>query len=84
MITFFNRKELCLTMSMRAQSELRAILQQNQIEYKLKLVDESVNRMAGVQNAMPRGKSTTLYTFYVLKKDYEKAKACIQGIRLQD
>ncbi len=83
MITIFNRRELCITYSMGEQAEIRDILSQNNIEYRVR----TTNRMSS--SAFGRGMRGSTgsygqnmglnyeYTFYVHKKDYEQAKYVI-------
>lgn len=78
MITLFNRRELFVTQSMKRQGEIRSLLAQNHIEYHLKTrgQDDSFTRAdirarKGSAGIDPEFQYT--YTFYVYKKDYEKA-----------
>lgn len=76
MITIFNRKELLLTYSMKEQGDVRMLLAQNKIPYKI------FTKYRGGS----RGHTGTLglhsdllyeYRIYVHKDDYEKAYAVI-------
>ncbi len=68
MILFFNRKELFVTFSIDKQSEIRKILNENSIDYKIKIKNQnSKNRY--LQNP----DFSCEYIFYVHKKDYDKA-----------
>lgn len=80
MITIFNRKELCITLDLKKQAEIRECLQAHQIDYEIK----TVNRMssspfeAGTRARVgSAGQKTELereYIFYVRKADYERTK----------
>lgn len=83
MLTIFNRCELCLTISQRAQSEVRKILQQHDIEYSLKTVDETPNHGNRIRTSA-RKQPILIYTFYVNKKQYDTAKHLIAPISLTD
>ena len=81
MITIFNRKELILTYSMKEQGDVRMILAQNRIPYKI------YTRNIGDMHSF-RGHTGTLgmnsdllyeHRIYVHKDDYEKACAVING-----
>lgn len=85
MITIFNRRELCITYSMKRQSEIRNALSDNNIDYQIK----TVNRMS--PSPVSRGiraKTGSFgqnphinyeYIFYVRKTDYDIAKRAISG-----
>lgn len=80
MITVFNRKELLLTHDMQKQGDVRTILQNNQIPYRVKVT----NRYSPSPfSSSPRARTGTLgtdparlyeYKIYVKKTDYERAK----------
>lgn len=84
MITIFNRKEVCITHSMQAQSEIRSLLAQNGVDYSVKVVnrkspspvDAGSRARAGSFGENP-GKMYE-YIFYVHKDDIEKAKHIVQ------
>jgi len=79
-ITVFNRKELLLTHDMQKQGDVRAVLQNSKIAYRVKVTNRhSPSPFSGV----PRSRTGTLgvdlgrayeYKIYVRKSDYEKAK----------
>lgn len=78
----FIRKELVSTFSMKQQSELRKKLHENGINYKCKVI----NRNSASPFSSSRARTGSLgqnmdiayeYTFYVHRKDYDKAKALI-------
>lgn len=78
MITLFNRRELIVTQSMKRQGEIRTLLAQNHIDYRLKThgQDDSFTRAdlrarTGSAGIDPDFQYT--YIFYVHKDDYEKA-----------
>lgn len=82
MITVFNRKELVFTYSMKEQGDVRMLLSQNKIPYKI------VTRSRGGHSlrAGARAHQGSLglnadlmyeYKIYVHKDDYEKALAII-------
>ncbi len=80
MITIFNRKELLLTYDMQRQGDVRAVLQNNRIPYRVKVT----NRYSPSPfSNRPRSHTGTFgadparlyeYKIYVKKADYEKAK----------
>lgn len=79
MINFFNKKELVSTFSMKRQSDIRTILEQNNMKYTYKVI----NRNSASPFGDSRSRTGTLgqrmdlsyeYKFYVYKQDYEKAK----------
>lgn len=80
MITVFNRKELLLTHDIQKQGDVRAILQNNKIPYRIKVTNRySPSPFSGA----PRARTGTFgtdpdrlyeYKIYVKKADYEKAK----------
>ena len=85
MITFFNRKEVCITYDMKKQAEIRYLLQGEGIDYIIR----TKNRTGAM---LLRGGTTRAYTgtygnqqmmdyeyhIYVHKKDYEEAFHLIQ------
>ncbi len=83
MITIFNMKELCITYSMKEQSEIRDALSKNNIDYKIR----TINRMApSPLSSGQRGRVGSFgqnmdlnyeYIFYVQKKEYDHAKFVI-------
>lgn len=82
MITLFNRRQLIITDSMKRQSEIRALLSENDIGYSLKTrgQDDSLTRAdvrvrTGSAGIDPE--HMYMYTFYVHKDDYEKAQHVI-------
>lgn len=86
MITIFNRKELCITYSMKKQSDIRYALVDKNIEYQIK----TINRMsASPFSSGTRARSGSFgqkmdlnyeYIFYVRKVDYENAKHAINRV----
>ena len=74
MISIFNRKELFITYDMKKQSEIRSILQNNNIEYKVnvKNILSSENRAHTGSMGVAQSKSYE-YKIYVKASDYEKA-----------
>lgn len=78
----FPKRELCLTQSLRAQSEIRKILNENGIKYDVTTIDRN-NIMSNL--SFSRGyRSSVIYKFAVSKKDYDKALNLIRHIRLND
>lgn len=83
MITFFNRKELCVVFGMQQQAELRKMLTENGIDYTIK----TTNRMSA--SPVAEGSRSRIgsygqnmedmyeYKFYVHKSDYERASTLI-------
>lgn len=79
----FNKKELCLTMSIRAQSEIREILSGNGIAYDVTTIDRAP--LGGGNGPVREGyKSSTIYKFKVKKTDYDKAKYLISKVTMTD
>ncbi len=83
MITLFNRKELLTTFSCKRQIEVRASLEQHNINYTYKII----NRNSPLLYGGTRLRTGTLgqnlevtyqFIFYVHKQDYEKAKFVIK------
>ncbi|PWM43855.1 MAG: hypothetical protein DBX47_06545 [Clostridiales bacterium] len=79
MLTVFNRRELLCTYDMKAQADIRGILANNNIEYKVKTVNQ---KSSSVFDVALRGTGGSLgenmdfeyeYIIYVHKKDYDKA-----------
>ena len=85
MITLFNRKELVLTYSMKIQGEVRMMLSQNKIPYKIVTKNIGDAHSARGHSGVPLGsgglKADLLYEYriFVHKDDYEKACAILQG-----
>lgn len=85
MITIFNKKELCITYSMKEQSDIRYALASNKIDYQIR----TINRMsASPFSSGQRARSGSLgnnkdlnneYIFYVRKVDYDNAKYAINS-----
>lgn len=75
MLTFFNRKEVLLTYSMKDQADAREILANNKIKYKVK---SSANQTPGVRAKMGGFGSgmdnAYAYRIFVHKNDWPKAK----------
>jgi hypothetical protein len=79
MITLFNRKELCNVFSMKEQSNIREILSNNNVDYKIR----TINRMSSSSiSSGTRVRTGTFgqnlnlnyeYIFYVHKNDFDKA-----------
>ena len=85
MINIFNRKELIVTYSMEKQAAVRDILNDNKIEYYIKVVNR---KSSSPFSAGTRPYTGTLgenlnleyeYIIYVNGKDYEKAYHLING-----
>lgn len=74
MISIFNRKELFITYDMKKQSEIRSVLQNNNIEYKVnvKNILSSGSRAHAGSVGIDPSKSYE-YKIYVKASDYEKA-----------
>ncbi len=75
MITIFNRQELIFTQSMQVQGEVRMLLVQNKIPYKIKTINRSGHGRArgGMGTAGRNPDLMYEYHIYVHQKDYEKA-----------
>lgn len=79
----FNKKELCLTQSIRAQSEIREILSSNGIVYDLTTIDRAP--LGGGNGTVREGyKAILLYKFKVKKSEYDKAKNLIARVKMTD
>ena len=79
MISIFNRKELFITYDMKKQSEIRTILQNNHIEYKVKVKNllsptpmNSGSRSHMGSVGIDLSKSYE-YKIYVKSSEYDKA-----------
>lgn len=83
MITIFNRKELLITYDMKLQSEVRTILQNNKIEYTVKVKNLLSPSPAGGKSRAHTGSfgvdlsKAYEYKIYVKQTDYEKASSLI-------
>lgn len=79
MITIFNRKELVLTYNMKEQGEVRMLLSQNKIPYKI--VTKSRGNLHSVRgHAGTLGMDSDLlyeYHIYVHEDDFDKAQAVL-------
>ena len=79
MITFFNRKEVCITYDMKRQAEVRDILNFNGIDYIVKVTNRKSPSPIGAGSRARTGTfgenlSMELeYKIFVHKNDYEKA-----------
>lgn len=79
MITIFNRKELCGTISTEEEGHIRSILSQAGIPYSIKVVDQGAGNFLGSTRRSSLGSlgvnlnCTKNYTFFVKRQDYEKA-----------
>ena len=87
MISIFNRKELLITYDMKKQSEIRTVLKNNEIEYKVKvknilsptpLSSGSRAHMGTVGIDLSKAYE---YKIYVKASDYEKALYLINIIK---
>ena len=85
MITFFNRKEVCITYDMKRQAEVRNILQGRGIDYRMKVINrKSSSAVWSGTRAYTgtHGKDLMMeyeYHIYVHKDDYEEALFLIGG-----
>lgn len=80
MLTFLNQKELCITRHLEEQANIRDILQNNHIDYKMKIVDHN-NYASTLLTSVSANNRDILYKFYVHKKNYEYACHLIQTIQ---
>ena len=85
MLTPFNRKELIVTMEMKRQSEVRNLLSQNHIDYKVTITNLQSAPLFG--SARGRVGSFGInqdysyeYKIYVHKKDFEKAASLVKSV----
>ena len=76
MITIFNRRELYVTSSMKEQVQIRRILSQNGIAYRIYI---SQRGSRGGWNADTDPDFACTYSFYVAKRDYEKAVKILES-----
>ena len=83
MITWCNRKELLVTYDMKKQNEVRTLLQNDHIDYRVKVISRG-NPSPFAAGTRARtgsfGEDLALhyeYKIYVKKGDYEKALALI-------
>lgn len=83
MITIFNRKELLITMDMKRQSDVRDILNANNIKYTVKVTN--LQRTHAIGNSRARSGSFGIkqdysyeYKIFVHKNDYDKAIGMIR------
>ena len=72
MITFFNRKEVCITYDMRRQAEVRDILQANGIKYTFKVTDRCGSNPQSSAWGIKLDDRCE-YKIFVHKDDYELA-----------
>ena len=80
MIHIFNRKELCVTFDLKSKQEIIEKLASNNIEYTYHTQDARSSGRGSRARAVNVQGNVQFYnkcTFYVLKKDYEKAKYLI-------
>ena len=77
MITVFNRKELLVTTNMEEFARVMDILDQNRIEYDIK-VNDSTDRNWGHSSQLGINRNLAcLYYVYVRKRDYDHASYLI-------
>ena len=83
MLTVLNRKELLTTWSMEEQTRVRNVLAQNNIDYRVKVVNPAA-RSTAFGNSRSRtgsfGVNTDCayqYYIYVHKHDYDRARSLI-------
>lgn len=85
MLTIWNRRELCITSSMRSISEVRNVLAANHIDYIVKTEDRALARTMLEPNRIPFGNQQhILYSVFVHKKDLEQAHYLIRDISFHD
>lgn len=79
MVTLFNRKELLTTFDMKRQGQVRALLQNNGIDYRVKTISRGSPSpfFAGTRTRVGSfGENPALsyeYKIYVRKTDYDRA-----------
>ncbi|XCP84769.1 hypothetical protein ABXS75_17240 [Roseburia hominis] len=83
MITMLNRRELIITYDMKYQGEIRDILSQNHIDYKI-VTDDRMDAPVPISGSRAytgsmgtASKMQYAYRIYVRKEDYEAARALI-------
>lgn len=87
MITIFNRKELLCTYDIQLQSDVRTILQQNNIDYSIRTVDRTSSSPFGAGSRARSGtfcenRSLELeYIIYVKREEYDGACGLIGNRR---
>lgn len=77
MLTIFNRRELCITFSIKEQNDVRDLLSANGIEYYFKVYNRSGNMRHDRGSFGLNMNVEYKYIFYVNKKDFERAKHII-------
>lgn len=84
MITFFNRKEVCITFDLKRQAEVRDLLQGAGIDYRIKVINRTstASVRAGTRAYTGSFGTNTMmeyeYHIYVHKDDYEEAMHLIR------
>lgn len=78
MITIFNRKELFSTYDIKIQAQIREVLAQNRVDYRIKIINrESLFPLSPAAQRLGRaGQKTNFaqeYKIYVHKDEAEKA-----------
>ena len=83
MLTYFNRRELLITMDMKRQGEVRSILDKNGIQYDVKITNLENPAVMGKS----RGRTGSLgldqkyvyeYKIYVRKEDFDRVSNLIR------
>ena len=83
MLTYFNRRELLITMDMKRQGEVRSILDKNGIQYDVKITNLENSAVMGKS----RGRTGSLgldqkyvyeYKIYVRKEDFDRVSSLIR------
>ena len=83
MIHIFNRKEVSTVFSMKEQARIREILSKNKIDYRIRTLNRTSSSPFSSGSRSRTGSFgqnmdvVYEYTFYVNKKDYERAKSLI-------
>ena len=83
MVTIFNRKELTTTFTMAEQSRIRSLLANNNINYKIKIINRRSPSMFDAGNRTHMGtfdenmSVSYEYIVFVHKNDYEQSQELI-------
>lgn len=87
MIHFLNRKEIYIGYSMEKQGQIREALSVNNIDYKVKVINQSLgnypmgNRRTGLGTYGHNMDYNYEYHIYVAAKDFEIACQAIQTVK---
>ncbi len=83
MITIFNRKEVYTTYSPKKLAEIRSILNDNNVDYRVDISGSNKRNISAVPFAVDRfgeNNRNCQYRVFIHKKDYSKAIYLINNI----